>query len=213
MRLIHRVPFSTQEIESYRQLVFNNLTHGLHSVINAMEDMELSVSEENQELVHHIEDAADIKDGEPFRFVGTNAYWLPSLNSDKDINTTLQTIADAGIKVVRTWAFNDVPTIPQNGTWFQLIANGTTQINTGANGLQKLDTVVELARQKGLLLILSLTNNWNPLPLIDGTETTNVDVENALRRRDVTVGTNNSLLRNTLSNDYGASFFRVHSPD
>ena len=66
MRLIHRVPFSTQEIESYRQLVFNNLTHGLHSVINAMEDMELNVSEENQELVHYIEDAADIKDGEPF---------------------------------------------------------------------------------------------------------------------------------------------------
>lgn len=29
MRLIHRVPFSVQEIESYRQLVFNNLTHSI----------------------------------------------------------------------------------------------------------------------------------------------------------------------------------------
>ena len=157
-----------------------------------------------------IENDEFIKDGEPFRFVGTNAYWLSSLNDDKDINNTLQSIAAAGIRVVRTWAFNDVSTIPQNGTWFQLIANGTTKINTGANGLQKLDTVVELARQKGLLLILSLTNNWNPLPLIDGTEATDVDVENSLRRRDVTVGTNNSLLRNTLSNDYGASLFRMH---
>ncbi|KAH9927424.1 heterotrimeric G protein alpha subunit 4 [Epithele typhae] len=66
MRLIHRVPFSTQEIESYRQLVFNNLTHGLNAVIIAMEDMELDVSEENRDLVHHIEDANDIKDGEPY---------------------------------------------------------------------------------------------------------------------------------------------------
>ena len=66
MRLIHRVPFSSQEIESYRQLVFNNLTHGLHNVINAMEDMELDVSDENRELVHFVEEASDIKDGEPF---------------------------------------------------------------------------------------------------------------------------------------------------
>ena len=66
MRLIHRVPFSSQEIESYRQLVFNNLTHGLKYVIDAMEDMELEVSPENHHLVPMIEDASDIKDGEPF---------------------------------------------------------------------------------------------------------------------------------------------------
>ncbi|OJT08510.1 Guanine nucleotide-binding protein alpha-2 subunit [Trametes pubescens] len=66
MRLIHRVPFSSQEIESYRQLVFNNLTHGLSNVIDAMEDMDLDVSEENKDLVQMIQDASDIKDGEPF---------------------------------------------------------------------------------------------------------------------------------------------------
>ena len=66
MRLIHRVPFSSQEIESYRQLIFNNLTHGLKNVIDAMEDMELEVSPENRDLVPVIEDASDIKDGEPF---------------------------------------------------------------------------------------------------------------------------------------------------
>ena len=66
MRLIHRVPFSSQEIESYRQLVFNNLTHGLHTVISAMEDMELDVSEENRDIVHYVEDASDIKDSEPY---------------------------------------------------------------------------------------------------------------------------------------------------
>lgn len=66
MRLIHKVPFSTQEVESYRQLVFNNLTHGLKYVLDAMEDMELKVSEENQEYIQLIEDAQDIRDGQPY---------------------------------------------------------------------------------------------------------------------------------------------------
>jgi guanine nucleotide-binding protein subunit alpha, other len=66
MRLIHRVPFTPQEIESYRQLVFNNLTHGLKYVLDAMGDMELKVSEENIPYVDLIENAHDIRDGEPF---------------------------------------------------------------------------------------------------------------------------------------------------
>lgn len=41
-------------------------------------------------------------------FVGTNAYWLPALNSDQDIDLTLGNMSAAGIKVVRTWAFNGV---------------------------------------------------------------------------------------------------------
>jgi guanine nucleotide-binding protein subunit alpha len=51
MRLIHRVPFSSQEVESYRQLVFNNLTHGLKYVLDSMEDMQLEVSPENSEYI------------------------------------------------------------------------------------------------------------------------------------------------------------------
>ena len=48
MRLIHNVDFSLQEIEFFRQLVFNNLNRGLEALLDAMDDMELSVSEENQ---------------------------------------------------------------------------------------------------------------------------------------------------------------------
>ena len=143
----------------------------------------------------------------PFTFVGTNAYWLPSLNTQEDINKTLHDIASAGIKVVRTWAFNDVDEIPEDGTWFQLIQNGTTTINTGPDGLQKLDMVVKAAEGAGILLILSLTNNWNPRPLLDNT--TVVPVDGSLGRRDVTVGTNNSLPRNFLSNDFGTYSFSV----
>lgn len=66
MRLIHRVPFSPQEIESYRQLVFNNITHGLKYLLDAMEDMNLEVSEDNAPSVQLVEDAQDLRDGQPF---------------------------------------------------------------------------------------------------------------------------------------------------
>ncbi|KAJ7362800.1 heterotrimeric G-protein alpha subunit, GPA2-like protein [Mycena albidolilacea] len=43
MRLIHRVPFSPQETESFRQLVFDNLTRGLKYLLDALPDMELEL--------------------------------------------------------------------------------------------------------------------------------------------------------------------------
>lgn len=54
-----------------------------------------------------------------------------------------------------------------------------------------------MAEKHGIYLLLSLTNNWNPLPGDNHTNSTS----GALQRRDVS--TNNSLPRNTLSNDYG----------
>ncbi|KAI9445579.1 heterotrimeric G protein alpha subunit 4 [Lactarius indigo] len=66
MRLIHRVPFSSQEVESYRQLIFVNLTHGLKYVLDSMEDMELEVSPENSEHVELVESASDLREGEIF---------------------------------------------------------------------------------------------------------------------------------------------------
>lgn len=147
------------------------------------------------------------------RYTGANAYWLPALNTDQDIWYTLGNISAIGIKVVRLWAFNgefffliqfwiahlnhlDVGTVPTNGTWFQLVHNGSISINDGPNGLQKLDTVVQMAEKRGLSLILSLTNNWYPQPLLS-------PVDSTISARDVTPGTNNSLPRNYLSNDYG----------
>ncbi|KAH8101422.1 heterotrimeric G protein alpha subunit 4 [Cristinia sonorae] len=66
MRLIHRVPFSTSEIESYRQLVFNNLTHGMKYLIDSMDDMDIPLPEEYADYVQMIEDATDLRDGQPF---------------------------------------------------------------------------------------------------------------------------------------------------
>jgi len=60
------VPFSAGEIESYRQLVFNNLTTGMNYVFEAMEDMELKIAEENLSHMELIKDARDIREHEPF---------------------------------------------------------------------------------------------------------------------------------------------------
>jgi len=85
-----------------------------------------------------------------------------------------------------------VEIIPESGTWFQLVQNGTTTINDGPNGLQKLDTVIQMAEQQGLYVIMSLTNNWNPVPNTTSTGTATPDVLASV-----------TFPRNTLSNDYG----------
>lgn len=66
MRLIHKVPFSQQEIELYRQLVFDNITRGLRHLLDAMDEFEIKVSEENISNVEIVDSARDIGDGEPF---------------------------------------------------------------------------------------------------------------------------------------------------
>ncbi|KAJ6502557.1 glycoside hydrolase family 5 protein [Mycena sanguinolenta] len=141
-----------------------------------------------------------------FPFIGTNAYWLPVLNSDEDIDAVLGNISLSNITVVRTWAFNDVPEIPENGTWFQLVANGTTSVNLNeTTGIPKLDRIIAMAEKHGIYLLLSLTNNWNPLPAdnttVNATVNATVSSSSPLSKRDV--ATNSSLPRNTLSNDYG----------
>ncbi|KAH7889702.1 glycoside hydrolase family 5 protein [Phlebopus sp. FC_14] len=144
--------------------------------------------------------ASFVVNGSDFKYIGTNAYWLPVLNTNDDIWYSLGNISALGVKVVRVWAFNDVDTIPENGTWFQLVRNGTVTINDGPNGLQKLDTIVQMAEQHGLYVILSLTNNWYPLPLFNNSISA---INSTIFTRDITPGTNNSLPRNYLSNDYG----------
>jgi len=66
MRLIHKVPFSPSEIEHYRQLIFDNLTRGLRYVLDAMEEMDLKVEEQNNPHVELVDAAKDIRDNEPF---------------------------------------------------------------------------------------------------------------------------------------------------
>lgn len=68
----------------------------------------------------------------------------------------------SGLKVLRVWGFNDVKTTPGSGTvWFQSFVSGASPvINTGANGLERLDYVVQSAEAHGISLIINFVNNW-----------------------------------------------------
>ncbi|KAF7302776.1 hypothetical protein MKEN_01238900 [Mycena kentingensis (nom. inval.)] len=67
MRLIHKVPFSVQETEFYRQLVFDNLTRGLKYILEVLPDLDLPPPpEELAPDVALIEDATDLGEGEVF---------------------------------------------------------------------------------------------------------------------------------------------------
>jgi len=66
MRNFHQLPFSPQEIEGYRQQIFNNLTHGLKYALDSLLFLSLEISEGMADYVDMIEGAEDIKDSEPY---------------------------------------------------------------------------------------------------------------------------------------------------
>jgi guanine nucleotide-binding protein subunit alpha len=47
MRVIHNDKFNPQEIETYRQLVFNNIVRGLQMLVDSLPSMGLSISSQN----------------------------------------------------------------------------------------------------------------------------------------------------------------------
>ncbi|RYP64028.1 hypothetical protein DL769_006808 [Monosporascus sp. CRB-8-3] len=108
-------------------------------------------------------------DGEDFYFAGSNAYYFPFNNNQADVELGFTAAKEAGLKVFRTWGFNDknvtyIPGgLPQYGgegagdteIVFQWFANGTSTIN-----LEAFDKVVNAATKVGIKLIVAFTNNW-----------------------------------------------------
>jgi mannan endo-1,4-beta-mannosidase len=101
-------------------------------------------------------------DGKTGYFAGTNSYWIGFLSNTKDVDTVMDHLSSSGLKILRVWGFNDVNTKPGSGTaWFQLLSSSNSQINTGADGLQRLDYVVQSAEKRGIKLIINFVNNWD----------------------------------------------------
>jgi mannan endo-1,4-beta-mannosidase len=83
------------------------------------------------------------------------------MTNDNDVNTIMGHLATSGQKILRIWGFNDVTSIPGSGTvYFQSFSGNTATINTGANGLQRLDAVVRAAEKNNIKLIINFVNNW-----------------------------------------------------
>ncbi|KAH6683872.1 glycoside hydrolase superfamily [Halenospora varia] len=96
-------------------------------------------------------------------FMGTNSYWIGFLTNNDDVDLVMSHLASTGLKVLRVWGFNDVTATPSSGTvWFQSFITGSSPvINTGADGLQRLDYVVSSAAAHGVSLIINFVNNWS----------------------------------------------------
>ncbi|KAK4904103.1 hypothetical protein LTR49_026382 [Elasticomyces elasticus] len=96
-------------------------------------------------------------DGQTGCFAGTNTYWTGFLTNNDDIDTVMQHLQSSGLKILRVWGFNDVTSTPSSGTVYsQSFASSEPTINTGTNGLQRLDYAVNARDQ----LIINFVNNW-----------------------------------------------------
>ncbi|KFZ17925.1 hypothetical protein V501_01476 [Pseudogymnoascus sp. VKM F-4519 (FW-2642)] len=98
-------------------------------------------------------------DGKTEYYAGTNSYWIGFLTNNADVDLIMGHLQTAGIKILRVWGFNDV-TSTSNNVWFQSFSGSAPTINTGANGLQRLDYVVSSAEAHGIKLIINFVNNW-----------------------------------------------------
>jgi mannan endo-1,4-beta-mannosidase len=98
-------------------------------------------------------------DGKQQYFAGTNTYWIGFQTNDADVDLVMKNIASSGMKVLRVWGFNDV-TSATDQVYYQSFIDGEAKINTGANGLERLDYVVKSAEENGVKLIINFVNNW-----------------------------------------------------
>ncbi|KLU89853.1 hypothetical protein MAPG_08822 [Magnaporthiopsis poae ATCC 64411] len=109
-------------------------------------------------------------DGKSFYFAGTNAYYFPFNWEQADIENAMLAARDAGLRVFRTWGFNDKNRtydpkgMPQYGgedagatpVAFQRWEDG----GTPTIDVSPFDKVVSAATKTDMKLLVALTNNW-----------------------------------------------------
>lgn len=101
-------------------------------------------------------------DGQTKYFAGTNSYWISFLSNRADVDKALDEVAQNGLKILRVWGFNDVTSNPgSSGVYFQHLSSSGSTINTGSNGLQRLDYLVSAAEARGISLIIPFVNYWD----------------------------------------------------
>ena len=108
--------------------------------------------------------------GQPFRFGGTNNYYM-HYKPQAMVDDVLADMVAMNLKVLRTWTFLECGGDRPNSSggcsqgadlWMQRYstAAGGPVYNTGPNGLQKLDYLLAEAAERGIKVIMTLTNNW-----------------------------------------------------
>jgi mannan endo-1,4-beta-mannosidase len=97
----------------------------------------------------------------PFSIVGANNYYF-AYSSEEEQNQLLALAGDFEFNTLRVWAFLDCASGPPSGdrVCFQYLPTGAEhpELNESGNGLERLDRAVMLAGERGVRLILTLTN-------------------------------------------------------
>ncbi len=110
---------------------------------------------------------------QPFCFAGTNNYYL-HYSSAAVVDALLDDAQALGLKVVRSWAFLDRGSLDgsvrnvhgegsKNGVHFQAwdpVKRRPQFEDSAEHGLGRLDYLLHAARERGLRVMLVLTNNW-----------------------------------------------------
>ncbi|MEM7132297.1 MAG: cellulase family glycosylhydrolase [Chloroflexota bacterium] len=96
--------------------------------------------------------------GKPFRFVGTNAFFLQpeiAYGNRQGVEETLDKAVALGMNMVRLWGFNEE--VPEKDP-------AAIQLSPGEfkeSSLVALDEVIAAAKARNLRVILPLINHWN----------------------------------------------------
>jgi mannan endo-1,4-beta-mannosidase len=109
-----------------------------------------------------------VLDGRPFRFAGTNNYYL-MYAAPSSVTDIFNRANAAGFTVLRTWGWLDIGNQDgtnsvrgkQNGVYFQYWDGTEPAYNDGSDGLAHLDSVIAAAGQAGVKLVIPFTNNWS----------------------------------------------------
>ncbi|MCH8556276.1 MAG: cellulase family glycosylhydrolase [Balneolia bacterium] len=103
--------------------------------------------------------------GEPIRFVGTNAYYLPNYQKLNEgvVNRAFNSFEEAGINVIRMWAFYDGYDCgySQNDPNENVIQTSPGVYSESA--LQDLDKVIAKGKERNMRFILPFVNYWDEL--------------------------------------------------
>lgn len=108
-------------------------------------------------------------DGKPFRFAGTNCYYL-SYKDRYMVDDVLESAAQNSFKVIRTWGFIDIGhqdgsgSVDHNypikdGHFFQYWDGKAPAYND--SNLNDLDYVIQKAGSLGIKILITFTNNWS----------------------------------------------------
>jgi guanine nucleotide-binding protein subunit alpha len=107
MRLIHKVPFSSQETEYYRQLCFQNIVQGMRLILDAQDTFGYTLSDDNEKYYELIDNAPDLHDGQAF----PADYLAPlqSLWDDAAVRKTLERANEVALPENLHYFFGDLP--------------------------------------------------------------------------------------------------------